>query len=251
MNPTLVSVIAFLCVSGGIVLGLFLHTALPPHHFKDDSRSAVQLGMGVIGTMTAILLGVLIGSGKGFYDSENKELTEVSAKILLLDRALALYGPETHDIRSQLRDAVQTFVDATWPQKSGTASAASETPGRYGGLFEKITSLQPQNEIQRTLQSHATTITLQLATTRFLMAEQKKNTVPLVLIIAVIFWLTLTFCSFGLLAPRTGLVVVTFLLCALSVSAALFLLLEMYNPYTGVLRLSSEPLRLVLAHLGQ
>ena len=105
MNPTLVSVIAFLCVSGGIVLGLFLHTALPPHHFKDDSRSAVQLGMGVIGTMTAILLGVLIGSGKGFYDSENKELTEVSAKILLLDRALALYGPETHDIRSQLRDA--------------------------------------------------------------------------------------------------------------------------------------------------
>jgi hypothetical protein len=156
--------------------------------------------------------------------------TEVSAKIALLDRALALYGPETHDIRSQLRDAVQTFLDATWPQKSGTASAASETPGHYGGLFEEIASLR---------------------TTRFLMAEQKNNTVPLVLIVAVIFWLTLTFCSFGLLAPRTGLVIVTFLLCALSVSAALFLLLEMYNPYTGVLRLSSEPLRLVLAHLGQ
>ena len=120
-----------------------------------------------------------------------------------------------------------------------------------GDYFEKIASLQPQNEIQRTLQSQATTIISQLATTRFLMSEQKNSTVPPVLIVAVIFWLTLTFCSFGLLAPHTGLVIVTFLLCAVSVAGALFLLLEMYNPYTGVLRLSSEPLRLVLAHLGQ
>ena len=124
----------------------------------------------MIGTMTAILLGVLIGSGKGFYDKQSNELAELSAKITLLDRALALYGPETHDIRSQLRDAVQKVLDATWPQKSGTASAVSETQKSYGGLFEKIASLQPQNEIQRTLQSQANTIISQLATTRFLIA---------------------------------------------------------------------------------
>jgi hypothetical protein len=207
--------------------------------------------MGVIGTMTAILLGVLIGSAKSFYDSQSQELTEFSAKIALLDRALALYGPETHDIRSQLRDAVQNFLDTTWPQKSGAVAAASETPKRYGGLFTKIAALQPQHDVQRTLQSQATIIMMQLATTRFLISEQKGNTVPPVLIVAVIFWLTLTFCSFGLLAPHTGLVLATFLLCAFSVAGALFLLLEMYNPYTGAVRLSSEPLRLVLAYLGE
>jgi hypothetical protein len=109
--------------------------------------------------------------------------------------------------------------------------------------------LSPQNVTQHSLQTQALSIVIDLGKTRWLMFEQGSSSVSLPLLVALIFWLAVIFCSFGLLAPRNATVVATLCLCVLSVSAAIFLVLEMYSPFSGVVQISNAPLRSALAHL--
>jgi len=94
-----VALIAFVCIFGGALLGLFLRTLLPEHHLRDDSRDALKLGAGLIATLVALVLGLLVSSAKSSFDAMNSGLTELGAKVILLDRILAQYGPETMEAR--------------------------------------------------------------------------------------------------------------------------------------------------------
>ncbi|HET9374082.1 MAG TPA: hypothetical protein VFO40_03870 [Chthoniobacterales bacterium] len=248
MNSISISLIVFACAIGGALIGLLLGAVLPPPHLSGDSKELVRLGMGLIATMTAILLGLLIASAKTFYDTQNSELTEMSAKVILLDRVLAHYGPEAKEARDVLQAAVTRLFDAM-SQGGRQKSQMTSTPSGAEILYEKIQELSPQNVTQHSLQTEALSLVIDLGKTRWLMFEQGSTSVSLPLLVVVIFWLALIFCSFGLLAPRNATVVATLSLCALSVSAAIFLVLEMYSPFSGVVRISSAPLRNALAHL--
>jgi hypothetical protein len=249
MNSVTVSLIVFACVIGGALIGLLLGVVLPPDHLSGDSKDIVKVGMGLVGTMTAILLGLLIASAKSFYDTQNNELTEMSAKVILLDRVLAHYGPEAKEARDVLRVAVTRLLDAMWSRARRENAQIASTPGGAEILYEKIQGLSPQNVTQHSLQAQALSLVIDLGKTRWLMFEQGSSSVSLPLLVTLIFWLAAIFCSFGLLAPRNATVVATLCLCALSVSAAIFLVLEMYSPFTGVVRISSAPLRSALTHL--
>jgi hypothetical protein len=240
MNSISISLIVFACAIGGALIGLLLGAVLPPPHLSGDSKELVRLGMGLIATMTAILLGLLIASAKTFYDTQNSELTEMSAKVILLDRVLAHYGPEAKEARDVLQAAVTRLFDAM-SQGGRQKSQMTSTPSGAEILYEKIQELS--------LQTEALSLVIDLGKTRWLMFEQGSTSVSLPLLVVVIFWLALIFCSFGLLAPRNATVVATPSLCALSVSAAIFLVLEMYSPFSGVVRISSAPLRNARAHL--
>jgi hypothetical protein len=250
MYSVTIALIVFACVAGGALIGLFLSAVLPSRHLSSDSKDTVKLGMGLIATMTAILLGLLIASAKSFYDTQNTELTEMSAKVILLDRILAHYGPETKEARDLLRSAVSRILDAMRPQGRPENSPAASAGGAEI-LYDKIQELSPTNEAQRLLQNQALSIAIDLAKTRWLMLQQSSSSVSPPLLVVLVFWLALIFCSFGLLAPRTPIVVATLCLCALSVSAAVFLVMDMYNPFRGVVRVSSAPVRTALAHLGK
>jgi hypothetical protein len=95
MSSMAISSIVFACVFGGAMLGMFIRAILPQHHLRSDSKDVVKLGMGIVATLSALVLGLLIASAKGSYDAQSAELTQMSAKIILLDRLLAHYGPET------------------------------------------------------------------------------------------------------------------------------------------------------------
>jgi hypothetical protein len=110
MSPIEISLTVFACVFGGALLGLFLHTVLPQPHVSPESRQVVNLGMGVIGTMAALVLGLLVASAKGTYDTQSNELTDVSAKLVFLDRLLTDYGPEAKPIRIVLRSTVENAI---------------------------------------------------------------------------------------------------------------------------------------------
>jgi Protein of unknown function (DUF4239) len=251
MNSVTISLIVFACVFGGALVGLLLGGVLPPDHLSGDSKDVVKLGMGLVGTMTAILLGLLVASAKSFYDTQSDEVMQMSAKVILLDRVLAHYGSETKEARDLLHGAVARILDAMWPQGGRQDSRTKAAPGGAEILYEKIQDLAPQNDAQHSLQTQAISIAIDLGKTRWLMFEQGTSSVSLPLLVALIFWLTVIFCSFGLLAPRNATVVATLCLCALSVSAAIFLVLEMYSPFSGVIQISSAPLRSALAHLEQ
>jgi hypothetical protein len=250
MSPITVSLIVFACIFGGALLGIFLHTSLPQHHLAADSKDIVKLGMGLVGTMAALVLGLLVASAKGSYDAQSAELTQMSANIALLDRGLALYGPETKETRDLLRGAVSRILDQMW-SKDGASSSPTAAPSGGEILYEKIQALSPKNDTQRSLQGQAVSIVVDIGKIRWLMYAQQATSVSLPLLVVLVLWLTVIFISFGLFAPFNATVVASLFVAALSVSGAIFLILEMYGPYSGLIQISSAPLRAALAQLGQ
>ena len=250
MTSTTVSLIAFAFIFGGALLGMWLSSILPRPHLTPDSNDSVKLGMGLVATMCALVLGLLIASAKTFYDTQSAELTELSAKTVLLDRAFAHYGPEANDPRALLRSVVERLIDRLQHGDSQAAqldstSASAET------LFEKTQALSPKDDKQRLTQSQAPNLEIGMGQTRWLMVEQASVQLPKPLVAVLIFWLSIIFVGWGIFAPHNATVVATWFICALSVSCAIFLIIEMYSPYAGVITVSSGPLRAALAHLGQ
>ena len=96
MSSIGISAIVFACVFGGAMFGVFLRAVLPEHHWNPESKDVVKLGMGLVATMCALILGLLVSSAKSYFDTQSSELTEMSSKIVMLDRLLAHYGPETN-----------------------------------------------------------------------------------------------------------------------------------------------------------
>jgi hypothetical protein len=248
-----ISLIVFACVFGGALLGLFLHSVLPERHLSPESRQVVNLGMGIIGTMAALVLGLLVASAKGTYDTQGNELMDVSSKIILLDRVLALYGPETKATRAQLRSTVEGAVDRIWPQerrRNRPPQFDEPSPG-VTDLYRQIAELSPINDNQRAIKAQAVALVASLTQTRWLVVVQQSITTSKPLLVILVFWLTINFISLGLFAPRNGTVIVTLFLCAIAVSGAILLIQELSTPFGGLIHLSSSPLRNALAHLGQ
>jgi hypothetical protein len=237
-------------VFGGALIGIALRSILPPNNLTADSRDVVKLGMGMVATMAALVLGLLIASAKSSFDMQNTELTEMSSKVVLLDRILAHYGPEAKEARDELRSSVVRALNMVSSKDSATSSQI-ESSGNSEALYDKIQNLSPKDDVQRSIQAQASSTLLALGQTRWLMAEQRVNSVSSPLLIVLLFWLTIIFTSFGLFAPRNATVVVSLLVSALSVSGAVFLILEMYSPYAGLIHVSSAPLRTALAHLSK
>jgi hypothetical protein len=246
-----IRLIVFACTFGGALLGLFLRALLPERHLSADTKETVRLGMGMVATMAALVLGLLVASAKNFYDTQNSGLTQLSANVILLDRVLAHYGPETKEARDSLRGAVARSLDVIWHREQKQPSQTEPTTAGGEIIYDKIQALSPQDDVQRALKAQASNIAIDLAKLRWLMFEQGSTSVSLPLLVALIFWLTIVFTSFGLFAPRNLTVIATLFLCALAVSGAIFLILAMYMPFQGLMQLSSAPLRNTLAHLGR
>src|SRR5260221_7205104 len=114
MSAIALSCIAFACISGGVLLGMFLRNALPEHHLSTDAKDVVRLGTGLIGTIAALVLGLLIGSAKNSYDTQSAQIRQMTASIVLLDNLLAQYGPETGTVRNLMRRSVVILADRMW-----------------------------------------------------------------------------------------------------------------------------------------
>jgi hypothetical protein len=207
--------------------------------------------MGLVGTMAALVLGLLVASAKGSCDAQIADLTQLSANIVLLDHLLAEYGPETKEARASLRNAVVRFLDQTWSKGGASASGLPPPLASPETVYAKMQGLSPKDDAQRSLQSQALILAMDLRKTRWLMYEQETVAVSLPLLVILVLWLTIIFISFGLFAPFNATVVSSLFSSALSVSGAIFLILDMYRPYSGLIQISSAPLRLALAQLGQ
>lgn len=250
MSSFTIAAIAFLCVFGGSLIGMYLRPLLREHHLSSETKDLVKVGVGLIATMSALVLGLLVASAKSSFDTQKSEVGQISANVILLDRALAHYGPETKDVRDHLRSSLEQTIGQIW-STTGPVSAQAQPTASSEILFDKIESLTPKTDAQRGLQSQAVKTAIDIGQTRWLMFAQKTSAVPLPFLIVVLFWLTITFLSFGLYAPRNGVVFTTLFLCALSVAAALFLVLELDRPFDGFIQISSEPMRNALVQLGR
>lgn len=255
MNPTLISLIVFVCAFGGVMLGLWLHSVLPKHHMDDPSKDTIKVGIALIATMTALVLGLVTASAKKAFDEVEAGVQETALTILTLDRTLAQYGPETLLIRAALKRAVGVRLNAVWPPDSSTPGHLDPLQNAEGGnaetLMRIIRGLHPGNDTQKELQSKALEKSEALLEARWLVLASATSSIPVYFLVVLVFWLTITFTSFGLFAPRNATAITVLFACALSVASAIFLVLEMDGPFEGLLRASPEPLRAAYAHLDK
>ena len=240
-------------MSGGVLLGSILRGLLPDDHLRDDSKDAVKVGAGMIATLSALVLGLLVASTKDNFDTTTAEITQTGAKVITLDRLLANYGPETKATREQLRGAVASVVEMLWPEEKARASglATFERTNGMEPLQMALLKLTPTTDAQRQLLAAAQQIAGELRQARWLLIEQTQNALPTPFLVVLLFWLTMLHASFGLLAPRNATVIVVLLISALSVSGAIFIILEMNHPLQGMIKVSSAPMRKALEHMGQ
>lgn len=250
MGSFTIAGIAFLCVFGGSLIGMYLRTALREHHLSSETKDLVKVGIGLIATMSALVLGLLVASAKSSFDTQKSEVGQISANIILLDRALAHYGPDAQEVRELLHASAERMIEQLWPTNGTPSSPASPTSASEV-LFDKIENLSPKTDAQRGLKAQSVKTAIDIGQTRWLMFAQKTSAVSLPFLVVVLFWLTITFLSFGLYAPKNGVVFATLFVCALSVAGALFLVLELDRPFDGFIQISSEPMRNALGQLGR
>jgi hypothetical protein len=251
MTSLAIGSIVLVCVFGGALLGMLLRTRLPEHHLSSESKDVVKVGMGLIATMSALVLGLMVASAKSAYDTQKSGFTQMSVKIILLDRGLAHYGPQAKEARELLRVIVARMLAQIWPEDGSGHAQLDPRAARAEALYDKIQELSPKTEAQRSIQTQLLSIAVDIGQTRWLLFQQTGSSISTAFLVVVVFWLSVIFASFGLFAPANATAIITLLLCALSVSGALFLILELDHPFDGLIQISSTPLRNALEQLGQ
>ena len=213
----------------------------------------MKLGAGLLATLSALVLGLLVSSAKGNFDTMNAEITQGAAKLVYLDRVLADYGPETRLAREMLRANTAAGIAAIWPETKTQVSglATFEKLNGMEALQVRLLELTPTNALQRQMFQQAQQTCTELRQSRWLVIEQTQGRLPMPFLVMLLFWLTALHMSFGLFAPRNTLVTAVLLLCAVSVAGAIFLILEMSRPLTGIIKVSAAPMLKALEHLGQ
>jgi hypothetical protein len=214
VGPLLMSVIVLACVLCGMVLGMFLRDRLPKHHLSGDTKDVVKLGTGLIGTIAALVLGLLIASANSTFQTQSSQIQQLTANIVLLDQTFAQYGPETNLARNLLRRGVATMADRIWRENGSDSRRVDpfEASAAALSLHDEILKLSPGNETQRSLQARAIGTVQELGKTRLLLfTEAGVAAIPMPFLMVLTFWLAILFASFSLFADNNA---TTLLPCA-------------------------------------
>ncbi len=249
MNSIVVSSIIFAIVFAAAIVGMVVR--VPEEHLSSDAKDVVRLATGLVATMASIILGMLVSSAKSSYDARKNDVAELSAEILTIDRMLARYGSETNEIRGELRQTVEFGVDRVWPNQTSRQADLRPTD-RGENVINELEQLTPKNDRQAAAKGQLTSMVVTLKQTQWLLfLKVEQNAVPFPLLAVLVCWLAAIFLSFGLFAAPNSTTVATLAVSALAVSAAIFLILEMYTPFSGVLRISPAPILEALNQMGR
>jgi hypothetical protein len=252
MNSIAISMFAFACAFGGAVLGMILRGVVPNSHLDEDSKEIIKLGTGLIGTMAALVLGLLVAAASTSFDSEQNSFEQLATDFILLDRGMEHYGPEAKHARELVRKTVVSIHDRLWPALNTRSSRfqGREITLAGGALFDAIRDLTPQNDSQKLIKTQAIQICAELARTRWALSQGEDSSVPRPFLVVLVFWLAVLFLGLGLLAPRNATVIVVLFVCAASVAAAILLILDLDQPFEGLIRVSNDALQDALAQIG-
>ena len=240
-------------VAAGTLLGMYLRVILPEHHLSEDSKDIIRISTAMIATLAALVVGLLIASAKSSFDSKNSALTRSASRFVLLDRTMAQYGPETREARGLLRQILVMRLHQIWPEGDAERldpKAVSEGPG-IETIQRKLLDLAPQNDAQRWLRSTALQLTGDIAEVRWSAVEQMGGSIPWPFLAIMVFWFVVIFMSFGMFAPRNSSVIISLFVCALSLAGSIYLIVDMDQPYSGFIKLSSAPLVNALDQIGR
>jgi hypothetical protein len=250
MHTNLTASIVFASLIAAVLVGRIIRGSLPNEHVTSDSRDAIKLALGLVSTMSALVLGLLVSSAKGSYDTERSEVIQMAAKVALLDRVLAIYGPEAAQARVRFHDNATEAVQRMWAEKMTLAAHLTPNTESGNATFTAIQDLAPHDDAQRKLKDQATSLAADLGQLRSLLAAQAVPSISKPMLIILVSWLAVIFLGFSVLAPRNITAILALVVSALAVSGAILLILELDQPFGGLIRISSEPMLNALHQFG-
>ena len=250
MHSFAVSSFIFAIVFGGAIAGMFLRRALPEDHLGTDAKETVRLAIGLVVTMTGLVLGMLVSSAKGYYDGQKNVVAQMSSQIIVLDALLIDYGPDAKQLRRETRQFGQDAMERIWPR--GASGLFQLRPrDDTAKINAELELLVPKDNRQAALKAQIASEIRDVRSAYWLMfLETEQTSISVPLLIVVTSWLVAIFISFGIFAPKNATVMVTLVICAAAVSAAIFIIMEMYSPFSGILKISPVAVRDALSQMG-
>ena len=253
MSSLAIAFVTLACMLGGMTLGLLLRHFLPDHHTKDDSKDIMKTAAGMMATLVALIIGLLVSSAKSTFDQTNSSITQSGAKLITLDHVLSRYGPEANGVRQHLKSVVIAGMERIWPGDNAHKTSLEEAAKAAGmeEVYDKIRALTPKDESHQYLKSQALQLGSDLMQSRWMLVEQSQSQLPPVFLCVLVFWLTVLFAGFGLLAPRNLTAISGLSICAVSMAGAILLILELNRPLEGAIKVSNAPLQKALDFMGK
>lgn len=265
MDSLVIAGLVFVCLFGGAMGGMWASRRLKEQHLSKETQEAVKLGVGMVAAMASLILGLMTASVKGNFDSTSRDVQQYATYLITLDVALRHYGPDADAARAALRAYTSHALDETWP---GQLEPRPAEPGQVGAgpttqvrvtsdvsearlsqVGRLIRALDPKTPEQNDLRSEAVERYKSLSALRWVLIEESVTQVPSILTVVLIVWLTFIFMSFGLFSPINAVSVSVFLLCALSLGGAIFLILEMSTPFEGIIIIPPDAMQKALQHM--
>jgi hypothetical protein len=248
-----IGLLTLACVYAGALAGLRLQRRLPEHHLRDDSKDVVRLVSGLLATLSALVLGLLIASAKGAYDQVSDGIRQSAAKVVVIDRLLGEYGPEAKPARAQLKLHYAQRFAQLFPDRRSPGNVTDTLPdsSSLDAFVASLRALSPENDAQRHALSRIRQLVDDLTMERWLTFEKAHSSVPPGLLVVLVSWLAVMFASFGLFAPRNATALTALFIGALAVSTSIFLIEEMNRPFEGWIALSADTMGTTLAVLGR
>jgi hypothetical protein len=243
--------ISFVSIMAGVLLGMALRIRLPWGHLGHETKEVIRLGTGLLATLAAVLISLMIASAKKSYDTQDMHFRQLSAHLVLADQLLSRYGPETTEIRKVMRQAIPAAIDRIWHEKAtsspqSNAFSANSLAEQFNTAIDRLT---PATDEQRAIKARIQQASADIANTRLLMFADGDNPILTPFLMILIVWLTVIFISFSLFVEPGPIIAIALLVFALSVSSSLFLIADLSQPYAGLMQISREPLSTVLSPL--
>jgi hypothetical protein len=244
LNPLIVGLVIFGIVLAGALAGWALRQRLPPHHLTDETKNVVSVSMAMVATISALVLGLLISNANNSFIALGGEVTTLSAQILRLDRILHRYGPDADQARETLREyAIHKSVDLFPEDSRGVRLNNLSTYELLQQLEDQILGLKPENARDQWWLGQAMTLAGKIGDARWLMSQQVGQGTPKAFVALLAFWLMSLFVSFGLFAPRNATSMLFLTLCAIAVSGAIAMILELEKGVGAFVHISPQPMR--------
>ncbi len=249
-----------LCASAGI--GYLVKSRLPERHRSRESIELTQLGITLLATFAAIVLGLLTTSVKAGYDAAYTARGTYAAQFAQLDQCLREYGPETAPIREKMQSYAAAVIASTWPDEKPPAGVrypdTSKLPltgessilgAIINAVGKDVLELQPADPLRQRILNQCAQEYSDLVKSRWRVIEEARGSISAPFYWVLVFWLVILFACLGLSAPGDAMAVIVIALSAISITGTVMVILDMDLPYGGLFGIPSESMRHALADM--
>jgi ABC-type amino acid transport system permease subunit len=251
MINIVIGLISFVVIFGGVLTGLFVRHRLPGHHLGSETQSAVTVSVAVIGTLSALVLGLMITAANSSFSKASDEVRELAVQVIRIDRNLRRYGSEGDHARELLRSWAMEKNKQLFPGKGQRRPSSRSTIVRLEIVQDALLQLNPKDERQKYLRTLCVTLSSNLIQARWSLEEHTGHSIPVPFLVLLIFWLAIVFASFAMFAPRNLTAIVALLLCCVAVAGGIALIEDLDNPRSGFIRLPSDSMHNALVEITQ